>query len=156
MRYPRKEKNELVTTSESGIVALEFFFLFPFFLLILVGLMEFGHLWNVRHAMTNAGREAARAAVVAPPATNTDRTAWAKAQVTATLQNIGFNLDDAGAGTYNSLPNVSFNVAAVAGNNTGDSVTVTITASNIVLWLSEVIPAFDQVSFSSQTTMRME
>jgi Flp pilus assembly protein TadG len=141
---------------ESGVVAVEFAFLLPFFLLILVGLMEFGHLWNVRHTITNASREAARAAVVAPPAGVTNRKAWAEAEVTQTLKDIGFNLNADGAGTYNSLPNVSFNVVVTPGSNTGDSVIVTITASNIVLWLSEVIPAFKKVSFSSHTTMRME
>jgi Flp pilus assembly protein TadG len=155
MRLSGKDKDELAP-SESGVITIEFIFLFPFFILILVGLMEFGHLWNVRHAITNAGREAARAAVVAPPASVTDRTAWAQSAATESLKNMGFNLDDNGTGTLSSLPNVIFHVASAAGVSTGDSVTVTITASNIVLWLSEVIPAFNTISFSSQTTMRME
>jgi Flp pilus assembly protein TadG len=81
MRLSGKEKDELAS-SESGVITIEFLFLFPFFILILVGLMEFGHLWNVRHAITNAGREAARAAVVAPPANVTDRRTWAKSVAT--------------------------------------------------------------------------
>jgi Flp pilus assembly protein TadG len=150
-----QEKDNL-TASESGVISIEFLFLFPFFILILVGLMEFGHLWNVRHAITNAGREAARAAVVAPPANTPDRRTWAAAAVNESLKNTGFNLDDNGTATLSYLPNVIFHVTAVAGINTGDAVTVTITASNIVLWLSDVIPAFKNVSFASQTTMRME
>jgi Flp pilus assembly protein TadG len=155
MRIPGTNKNELAS-SESGVMTIEFMFLFPFFLLILVGLMEFGHLFSIRHAITNAGREAARAAVVAPPSGTTDRGTWAKTEATQTLKDMGFNLDDNGVGTLPSLPNVQFKVDTTAGSNTGDSVKVSITASNIVLWLSEVTPAFANVSFASETTMRME
>jgi Flp pilus assembly protein TadG len=155
MRILGMEKHE-PASSESGVMTIEFMFLFPFFLLILVGLMEFGHLFNVRHSITNATREAARSAVVPPPAGTTDRRVWAEGAATEALKNIGFILDDTGVGTLPSLPNVRFKVATTAGSTTGDSVTVSITASNIVLWLSEVIPAFENVSFASETTMRME
>ena len=43
---------------------MEFVILFPLFLLIIVGIVEFGHLFYVRHTLTNASREGARAAVV--------------------------------------------------------------------------------------------
>ena len=43
---------------------MEFVILFPLFMLILVGIVEFGHLFYVRHTLTNASREGARAAVV--------------------------------------------------------------------------------------------
>ena len=46
------------------MVAVEFVILFPLFLLIIVGIVEFGHLFYVRHTLTNASREGARAAVV--------------------------------------------------------------------------------------------
>ncbi len=155
MNWSGTKKQEPAFT-ESGVMAVEFVLLLPFFLLILVGVMEFGHLWNVRQIMTNAGREAARAAVVAPPKAETDRSTWATELVIKVLNNNGFNLDKEGAGTYKSLPNASFKVAATAGSKTGDSVKVTITASNIVLALGDLVPAFNKISFSSQTTMRME
>jgi len=159
----RSKAKTLAADPESGSMALEFALLLPFFVLILVGVMEFGHLFNVRQIMTNAGMEAARAAVVAPPPNTANRGAWAIAQVIPTLNQIGFNLNANGTGTYNSwltannpLPNVTFTVASTAGSTTGQSVTVTITASNIFLALGHVIPAFKQVSFLSQTTMPMD
>jgi Flp pilus assembly protein TadG len=51
-------------TSERGAVAVEFVFLFPLYFLILAGLVEMGHMWYVQHAITNACREGARAAIV--------------------------------------------------------------------------------------------
>jgi Flp pilus assembly protein TadG len=45
------------------VVALEFVILFPLFLLIIAGIVEFGHLFYVRHTLTNASREGARAVV---------------------------------------------------------------------------------------------
>jgi Flp pilus assembly protein TadG len=156
MRWSSRQKaRTLPPAAESGVVAMEFIFFLPFFLLILVGLMEFGHLWNVRHAITNAGREAARAAVVAPPPGVVDRKTWAENTAAASAHNYLFPKDGAGS-TQPLLPGVTLGVSPSAGSNIGDSVTVTITASNIVLFLNQLIPALNQVSFSSQTVMNME
>ena len=156
----RSKAKTLAADPESGSMAAEFTLLLPFFLLILVGVMEFGHLFNVRQIMTNAGMEAARAAVVAPPANTANRQTWALNQVNQTLNTIGFNITPntggSGTGTYGSLPNASFSVASTAGSTTGNPVTVTITASKIFLALGHFIPAFNNVSFSSQTTIMIQ
>ena len=62
-------------------MAVEFIILFPLFLLIVVGIVEFGHLWYVDHVITNASREGARAGVVYP---NTTAQAPSAAQTAVT------------------------------------------------------------------------
>ena len=59
MRW-RKAKRTLTGSQERGTVAVEFTLLLPLFLLILVALVEFGHLLYVQHVVTNASREGAR------------------------------------------------------------------------------------------------
>ena len=60
---PERSRN-LFLKRQDGVVAVEFVILFPLFLLIIAGIVEFGHLFYVRHTLTNASREGARAAVV--------------------------------------------------------------------------------------------
>jgi Flp pilus assembly protein TadG len=51
-----------VTKKEKGQNLVEFALLLPVFLLILVGIAEFGRAWMTRNILTGAAREAARAA----------------------------------------------------------------------------------------------
>ncbi|MCL4500302.1 MAG: pilus assembly protein [Deltaproteobacteria bacterium] len=133
---------------ESGVVAVEFIFLLPILLLIVVGIIEFGHLFAVRHTLTNASREGARAAVVyndmvGTPARITFADTQAKAAVNKYLQDTQF----AGAWTVTDT---------VAGSNSGDLVKVTVTAPGSLLLLDTFIPALKNVTVSAETTMRME
>ncbi len=45
---------------QNGAVAVEFAILVPIFLVILFGIIDFGHAWYMRHLMSNASREGAR------------------------------------------------------------------------------------------------
>jgi len=51
-----------VTRQEKGQSLVEFALLLPIFLLILVGIAEFGRAWMTKNILTGAAREAARAA----------------------------------------------------------------------------------------------
>ena len=51
-----------VTRQEKGQSLVEFALLLPIFLLILVGIAEFGRGWMTKNILTGAAREAARAA----------------------------------------------------------------------------------------------
>lgn len=52
------------TLRQRGVVTVEFAALLPIFVLFLVGIVEFGHLWYLKHVLTNASREGARYAVI--------------------------------------------------------------------------------------------
>lgn len=137
---------------EDGAVAIEFVILFPLFLLILVGIVEFGHLWYVRHTVTNASREGARAAVVFRPDSAT-RATWANATALAAVNSY------LNPGGTPKLPGVTWSAATNPSSGTaatGAPFTVTVTASNMALILGELVPAFKNMSYTVGTTMRME
>jgi Flp pilus assembly protein TadG len=48
----------------SGAAVVEFAMVTPLLLMLLLGIIEFGRIWNVRHAITDATREGARVAAV--------------------------------------------------------------------------------------------
>jgi Flp pilus assembly protein TadG len=140
------------SASEAGSVAVEFVVLFPLFLLIVVGIVEFGHLWYVDHVITNASREGARAAVVVPPSTVANRQTWAENQATTVINNY---LNPAGSGSV--IPGVTVATSfPTAGSTSGNPFTVQITASNVALVLGQVVPAFQTMTLKATTTMIME
>jgi Flp pilus assembly protein TadG len=149
----RKNRNMLkkLLKREDGVVTVEFIILFPLYLLILVGIIEFGHLWYVRHALTNASREGARAAVVYYTPADT-REAWATATAKAAVKNYLSATNDP---WLKSLPDpvVTFPDVTAA---TGNTLTVTVTSPSGLLLLDELIPAFKDVTVSAETTMRLE
>jgi hypothetical protein len=49
---------------DKGTVTVEFALVFWLFIVFLAGIIEFGHLWYVKHLVTRASREGARWAVV--------------------------------------------------------------------------------------------
>lgn len=148
--HSRKESN-LLLKRQDGVVALEFVILFPLFLLIIAGIVEFGHLFYVRHTLTNATREGARAAVVYVP---TNRITWAKAEAERATNNY--------LGLLSSqtpvLPGVTLSAPAVAvsGSASGSTVTVAITASNVLVVLDKIVTLSNPVTVTAETTMRLE
>jgi Flp pilus assembly protein TadG len=150
LNYQRKSKT-WPADRESGAVAVEFIFLLPVYLLLLVGIIEFGHLWYLRHALTNASREGARAAVVYyTPADS--RATWAAAKAKNAVTNY---LDATHDPWLENLPpaEVTFPDGSAA---TGNTLTVKVTSPSGLLLLDTLIPAFKDVTVSAETTMRME
>jgi Flp pilus assembly protein TadG len=68
-----------LASREDGVISVELVILFPVIALIVLSIMEFGHLWYVRQTLISAAREGARAAVVYVDESNDARIAWAKA-----------------------------------------------------------------------------
>jgi Flp pilus assembly protein TadG len=130
---------------EDGVVGVEFVILFPLLALIVVGLVEFGHLWYVRQTLTNASREGARAAVVFEVA-NPDRAAWATTVATNAVNQ--YLADTKFPGTWNT--------DVTAGAATGDPVTVTVTSPSGLILLDKLLPAFNSITIAAETTMRLE
>jgi Flp pilus assembly protein TadG len=141
--HSQKDRNRLLQR-EDGVVAVEFVILFPLFMLILAGIVEFGHLFYVRHTLTNASREGARAAVIyqVVPTRSTNAQDTAKITVDKYLADTKFTS--------------TYTVVTTAGSTSGDLVTVTVTAPGSLLVLDALIPALKAFSVSAETTMKME
>jgi Flp pilus assembly protein TadG len=142
-------------TSERGAVAVEFVFLFPLFLLILAGLVEMGHMWYVQHAITNACREGARAAIVYRVGND------------GVTRECGAAVSNRAAATVNSylqnaLPSGYQWTVTVTPNplndcSPGAPLTVRVRADRYLLILDKLIEAFTSANqLEAVSTMRLE
>lgn len=59
-------------TRRSGQAMVEFALIAPILLLIVLGIIQFGHAWNAYQTITDTAREAVRTAVIANSAITTD------------------------------------------------------------------------------------
>lgn len=145
----------MLAASESGVVAAEFVLLFPLFLLIVTGIVEFGHLWYVRQALTNAGREGARAAVVFRAGTDAERQTWARDTAKAAVNNYLAKFLPSGSWTINDS-DITVTPNPETGDLTGGYLTVKDHAHSYLLLLDKFIPAFENLTLTAETTMRFE
>jgi hypothetical protein len=60
MRYRLVSDRKRLIRREHGGVALEFAIIFPVLVLLLFGIIDFGHAWYMEHLLSNASREGAR------------------------------------------------------------------------------------------------
>jgi Flp pilus assembly protein TadG len=143
---------------QDGVVAVEFIVLFPLFMLFLLGIMEFGHAFYVRHTLTNASREGARAAVMYRGGTAAERIAWAEST------EVGSAIDTVTQYLTSRLPGVKWTiqnpVVAASGSSaagtSGSTVTVRIEATDVTLVLGALVDTLQHLKVSGQTTMKME
>jgi Flp pilus assembly protein TadG len=118
-------------TDRRGAAAVEFAMVFPFLLVLLLGIFEFGRLWSVNQVVTDAAREGARRAVVkdglnGPAKRTAVNTAIDQRLSSAGLQWSGTPLGDPMTacpvdGTW-SPPNPPGNAISVAGCGWGGTV----------------------------------
>jgi len=90
----RLRRARLRSGSEEGAAAVEFALVVPLLLTLLFGIVEFGTAYNAQILVTNAAREAIRAANVAESATSVDaRRAAADTAASTTLDIIGVDIE---------------------------------------------------------------
>jgi Flp pilus assembly protein TadG len=154
-----KKTRYLLVSREDGVAAVEMVILFPVLVLLVVGLVEFGHLWYVRQTLTNASREGARAAVVHDVTDKyTDREAGAITEAQAAVIKYLKDTKFPGADTFNETKITTVNVVP-SGAPTGGAVTVTVTdptPDGGLILLNKLLPAFGGISLAAETTMRLE
>jgi Flp pilus assembly protein TadG len=168
MRWNYRKKAGTFSAAEDGVVAVEMVILFPVFMLIIVGIIEFGYLFYVRHTLTNATREGARAAVVYFPSARESSATTAARNAIKKYLGIGGGKSTVLPGItllpdIENGPIVQFSAGPadpVSGKippagTTGSLVTVKITASDVLLILDKFINS-SSLSVSGETTMRME
>ncbi len=147
-----KKTRYLLVSREDGVAAVEMVILFPVLVLLVVGLVEFGHLWYVRQTLTNASREGARAAVIYPPAAHLPtRAAWATTEAQTAVSNYLEN--------YSEITNLTCPPAHVVfpnGTNAGDPVIVTVTSPSGLILLNKLLPAFGGITLAAETTMSLQ
>lgn len=85
----RRRALRSVHRRREGAAALEFALLLPFFILLILGLIDFGHMLFVVNTITNAAREGARRGVVQRDSDNIVPAAEAAATAYMTASGIG-------------------------------------------------------------------
>lgn len=130
---------------DDGSLSVEAVILFPLLALVVVAVVEFGYLWFVRHTLTTASREGARAAVVYYPAPN--RSTWAENTARDTVNR--YLQDTKFPGTWEVT-------VEPVGSSSGEPLTVTVKSNQGLVLLPKLIPAFKNLTVSAQTTMIME
>jgi Flp pilus assembly protein TadG len=142
---------------DSGVAAVELALLIPVIVLLIAGILEFGHAWYIKHTITSASREGARYGIVYRTVT--------VGGVTHRLSPLNFTPSiGAVVDTFLSqfLPAGSWTVPTptlTIGTGTtipdaGNELTVTVTT--IKTWPLLQLIGMTQVTISATTTMQLE
>jgi len=119
---------------QNGQSLVEFALILPVFVVVLLGIMEFGRLWEVSNILTSAAREGVRVAAVTEPDA---------AKATSAAQ------------TVLSVGRITNATITVSGPNASNEVSVTIAIVYTPL-TGSIIPGFSSFTLSRSTTMRWE
>jgi len=138
MRRLRRPSRE----GERGQALVEFAITLPILLFLLLGIADFARAWNVYEVLTDAGREAARLAVVDNGSTEAD----VRAVVRAAAGRAGISVQDE-------------QIVIEEGATRGEPTTVTITHGQElrwVGWMMGLVGADRVLNFTVASTMRRE
>jgi Flp pilus assembly protein TadG len=161
MQGSRKERLLTALPREDGVISVELVILLPVITLIILALLEFGNLWSVRHTLTIASREGARAGVVSPKDPNDparifseeERKNWAKQTAKdAVLAFLKKNTKWTPAEDW-TVPEPTVTNNIVSGSLVGGTLTVQVRTENPLLVLHKLIT---EIPVVAQTTMRFE
>lgn len=146
--------------SERGGVAVEFAIVFPILMLLVFGIVDFGHAWYMRHMMSDASREGARYATRYKTDASDHRIL--PKNFIPSVSNYVLNT----WGLTNSLPCDASPTVTPSGpgatesnptNLAGEDFTVTITATKTWFVLGSLIPGFgSSKTLTVATTMTCE
>jgi Flp pilus assembly protein TadG len=132
---------------QKGAIAVEFAFVLPLLIVLLVGIMEFGLILYNQQVITNACREGTRAGIVAR-SPRLDLTAITKV------------VNDYSQAHLVTFGNATSAVTAInngSGTSFGDDLTVTVTYEYDFLVLSKFISSLTGgLTLSAQTVMKYE
>ncbi|MBU4447985.1 MAG: pilus assembly protein [Proteobacteria bacterium] len=127
-----------------GAAAVEFAIVLNLLLLLLMGMIDFGHAWFLKQVITNASREGARVGVVYPHLVM---------DIPATVIS---GVKDHLPGTMGTDPELNIDVKVGSGL-TADPLTVTVTYTKTWWIINYFLPGMgDSTQIWAQTVMRYE
>ena len=141
------KKNHLLrglVRGREGAAAVEFALVLNILLLLLMGMIDFGHAWFLRQVITNASREGARTGVVYPHPVNEIQP--------KVISGVKSHMP----GSMATDPNLTVNVDVGTGL-TADPLTVTVTYTKNWWIINYFVPGMgDSTQVWAQTVMRYE
>jgi Flp pilus assembly protein TadG len=164
MLWRLRRARRLFCRDQQGSYAVEFAIILPVFLLLVFGIVDFGHAWYMRHVMVNASREGARYGSRYQTDALGNRVCPKNLSPSVTNYVLNTSADNGGTsgwGLKSLLPACSNPVvtpggpAATESNPTvlaGEDLTVTITATKTWLVLGKLVPGFSSTKTITATT----
>jgi len=139
-----------------GAVAVEFAIVGTVFILLIAGIVDFGHAWYMKQVITNASREGARYGVTYT--TNSSGVRIAPNALNPTIQNYVLTKYLASSVLPSSAnPNVTLGGAGYTTGTKGSAVEVTVTATKKWFIIAGFIPGLGtQKTLGSKTVMLCE
>ncbi len=143
-----------------GLAVVEFAIILSVFLMMLLGILEFGYDWYLKHALTNASRDGARYGVMFKTDTATNSQiypsqlphgTWKTIQ-DVVKQELNGELPSAIASSVTVVPSGT----AMTAPGPGAPLTVTVTATKNWSALGALIPSINNMTVAVQTTMNLE
>ena len=165
MLVPLRRLISRVRDREHGSVAVEAAIIFPFFVLLVFGVVDFGHAWYMKQTINNASREGARYGArywiagetrIIPNALNPSISSYV-------LNTAADNSGNGGVGLRSSLPSdANPTVPTPTGTGytnatVGNPLSVTVTATKNWWIVNKFIPGMgSSITISSTTCMAVE
>lgn len=138
-------RNSSIVTSDNAVAAVEFALVLPILLLVLFAIVELSTLLYDKSVITNASREAARAAVVNTSITDGE------------IQSLVINYCQNKLITFGSKTNPTVSISRPLGSSSGNPIIVTVSYSFAGLLLGQLIqPTNWSQLLSASTTMNFE
>lgn len=138
---------------DAGVITLEMALVIPLFVIFVLGVIEFGHLWYVKHHLTIASREGARYGSSHPWP---KPTGWTPAGLNPSIADVVKGYLGNEFVTYYNVA-VDPTGSGYASGNTGEDVTVVVTANrNLSFALGYLVPSLQNLTVGASTTMRIE
>jgi hypothetical protein len=150
-----------------GAAAVEFAIVLNLLLLLIMGMIDFGHAWFMKQIIINASREGARYGVVYKTIGDASNTRMVPAALTPSIQNWVLQPPPAGEyGLINLLPADANATVTVAGagyvsGQVGADLSVTVTCQKHWIVLDRIIKLFgsswnNTITLTAVTVMRVE
>ncbi len=149
-------------SATDGMAVVEFAIILSVFLMMLLGIIEFGYDWYLKHALTNASRDGARYGVMYKTNTTTNLQIFPNQLPSGTWSTIATVVRNELNAELPSAIATTVNVACSgaawtsASPQPGDPLTVTVTATKDWSALGALIPSLNNMTVSVQTTMNLE
>ena len=140
----------------TGAVAVEFAVISTVFILLIAGVLDFGHAWFMKQVVTNASREGARYGITYK--TNSDGMRIAPNGLNPSIQQYILTnyLTNAGLPS-DANPTVSVSGTGYTTGSKGAAVEVTVTAVKTWFLVSGFIPGMgDKITLTAKTVMLCE
>ncbi len=144
---------KLEARGTKGAVAVEFALCLSAFLLLCLGILEFGYDWYVKHLITQASREGARYGVVYRTAA--DGTRLPPAQLNPSIETVVRGYLSGQAGMEDCSVNVTNNTAYQTGE-AGQDLVVRVTCRKTWSVLGTMVPSLNDLTLTGQTVMKCE